>query len=467
MIKFIDLKNYECNGIIGEGSFGKVYRVTETSDGKNLVAKVVNKEMKEEESNQEEFIDFYREIKLLSSFNHPSILRFIGYSTSDFEGNFHPTIITEYAPNGTLRDILDEEIMGLSKPGWNMTKKLINIYGIANGMKYLHSHSILHRDLKSNNILLDDNLYPLISDFGLSKITEGCSESLIYQSIANLKGTPNYCSPEYLTSLIFTQASDVYAFGLIVYEIMSGLVPFSNAKNLIDLFNIICKKCYRPELTPEIPQAYKNLIERCWSQNPEERPSFSEIVSELEDYECGFIIDTIDEPEFEEYCEFLNEHKSTFELDNSVHFNNFLQNKNSPPKSNQNFNIRKSTLRRKTIYNAPNLDQPNSTIIDKANVQPIKDDEKLNKIESSQKNSTKSKTDGQVLDSNKKGSTPKEKPTKNHWLIQKNKKKSTPIESQQETNIQKPDLYTISTKGDPSNPIKIGLLGGGSGCGKT
>ena len=110
---------------------------------------------------------------------------------------------------------------GLSPKKWDDTKKLINIYGIASGMSYLHSHKVIHRDLKLENILLDEYLNPKISDFGLSKIIDFLSISMNVQSQRGLKGTPIYIAPEIYAEEEYSKSSDVYAFAFIVYEIIT------------------------------------------------------------------------------------------------------------------------------------------------------------------------------------------------------------------------------------------------------
>lgn len=84
----------------------------------------------------------------MSSFNFPTILKFIGYSPTNFESKFYPTIIMEFCVNDSLADIIEKENKGIAPEGWNDTMKLINIYGIAAGMKYLHQQGIIHRDFE-------------------------------------------------------------------------------------------------------------------------------------------------------------------------------------------------------------------------------------------------------------------------------------------------------------------------------
>ena len=113
---------------------------------------------------------FTREIEVLSRVNYSSIIKFYGYSSTNFKNQTRPVIVTEFLTNGSLSEALELERQGLNISDWNNTKKFIIIYGIASAMKYLHSINILHRDFKPENILLDEDLYPKLTDFGLSKI---------------------------------------------------------------------------------------------------------------------------------------------------------------------------------------------------------------------------------------------------------------------------------------------------------
>lgn len=192
----LDIHRYVLMSKIGEGGFSKVYRVKDLQTGEYYAAKVANFMLDEETKDSEETLLLFREVNLMSILNHPSILKFIGYYPTDFEDDPSPTIITELSTNGSLQDIISLQNAGLSPDGWDDTKKLINIYGIASGMLYLHKNNVIHRDLKPENVLMDDFFHPKISDFGLSKLTDFLTISMNIQSRKGLKGTPAYMAPE-------------------------------------------------------------------------------------------------------------------------------------------------------------------------------------------------------------------------------------------------------------------------------
>ena len=141
-------------------------------------------------------LDISREVSILSQLNHPSVLKFIHFSATNFKGRKKPVIITEYAPNGTLKDFIELD-QSNTNFNWDDTRKLIVVYGIASAMSYLHSHDILHRDLKPAYILMDDFLLSKIADFGLSKIsTIEKVDSILNTTYGVIKGTPIYMAPE-------------------------------------------------------------------------------------------------------------------------------------------------------------------------------------------------------------------------------------------------------------------------------
>lgn len=101
-----------------------------------------------------------------------------------------------------------------------------------------------------------------------------------FQSQRGIKGTPAFMAPEIMSDEQYSKSSDVYAFGFIVYEILTCEEPFQKF-NIYKLMEEVMKDGYRPPISEDVPNSYRELIERCWSQKPEERPSFDEIVSEL------------------------------------------------------------------------------------------------------------------------------------------------------------------------------------------
>lgn len=253
--KFIDISKYELLERIGSGAFAVVDKIFDKTNKKIYAAKISIDEVNLSTIKSEEILLLFREVNVLASFNHPAIIKFIGFNVVSFNNMHNPIIITEYAKNESLRKVINLETQGLSLQGWDDTKKLINIYGIASGMMYLHSHNILHRDLKPENILIDDCLCPRIADFGLSKVatfskekstmakelTSSDSNCMIFQSQSSIKGTPVYMAPESLKDSVYSPAGDVYAFSLIVYEIMTGRRPFEGF-NQIQLYQNVIKK---------------------------------------------------------------------------------------------------------------------------------------------------------------------------------------------------------------------------------
>lgn len=179
---------------IGKGSFGKVYKVKSKKDGKIYAAKISNKSYVS--NSAQEIRDISREVNIIAKINHPSILKFILFSSVDFKSRLRPVIFTEFASNGSLENLIQKEKYSSNGILKNINK-LIIIYGVASAMSYLHSHKILHRDLKPDNILIDEFLFPKIADFGLSKVNHFNQVSMTMKStIGSIKGTPIYMAPE-------------------------------------------------------------------------------------------------------------------------------------------------------------------------------------------------------------------------------------------------------------------------------
>lgn len=322
--QFIDIQRYEKAQGIGKGSFGEVFKVVEKSSGNIYAAKVSSISINS--NSDQKIINLLREINICSVIDHPAILKYIGYSPIDFDYEEYPVILMEYIKNGSLYNIIKLERQANAPKNWDDTKKLIIIYGIASGMQYLHSNNIIHRDLKPSNILVDDFLFPKICDFGLSKMLH-TDDSMTIQSSSGIKGTILYLSPEIIKSNNYTKSGDVYAFGIIVYEIMTNQIPYNGFNEVNIIFNVA--DGLRPKIEVPIPKAYRNLIEKCWSQNPNDRPTFNDIVDELKK-NSEFITETVDKDEYIDYVTHIDNCNSSFDKDKKViNIDNYLQeNKN-------------------------------------------------------------------------------------------------------------------------------------------
>ena len=256
----IDINKYQKCELIKKGGFGSVYKAQNKMTKKNYAAKVIN-----EISNEL----LHREIEILKDAIHPTIIKYFGYSLKDFNDENNVTILMELA-NCSLSDFLKNIKKGLGPKEYNNTLVQIILVGISKGMKYLHDRNIIHRDLKPDNILLDENFHPKISDFGLSKRFEFGNSS--YQSKVGI-GTPEYMAPE-VWNTNYNRKADVYSFGILMYETITGLDPRPALNN-----NII------PDFNIKIENKLKNLILKCLSNNPKNRPSFEEITNYLKNDE--------------------------------------------------------------------------------------------------------------------------------------------------------------------------------------
>lgn len=246
------IEDYELRSLIGKGSYGSAYLVVNRKTGEKVCSKVVN---------HADYIQLDMEMKGLT-INHPTIIKYYGFSLNDFNGQKHLTIFMEYAVNNSLRSIYDKELHHMRPNEINATVLLKMFIGLSFGMKKLHENQIMHRDISPNNILFDENYEIRICDFGLSKnLPNGYSKN----ESNRLYGTPNYASPELLNGEEYSFKADVYSFGAIMKEVFDVYQDFDLMK-----YNI-----------------FKNLIERCTENDPNLRPTFKEICDQLNEFVNG------------------------------------------------------------------------------------------------------------------------------------------------------------------------------------
>lgn len=163
----IDISKYVRGEKILKGGCGTVFKAIEKETGKIFAAKIIDCDDMEK---CEKMIN--RELSIMLSANHPTIIKPIGYSKVDFHTYPNFTIIMEFYKNGSLATVLKNTQLATGPKYYTNTTRQIILIGIARGMKYLHDRNIIHRDLKPGNVLLDDEFHPIITDFGLSKIVK-------------------------------------------------------------------------------------------------------------------------------------------------------------------------------------------------------------------------------------------------------------------------------------------------------
>ncbi|KAM4106581.1 hypothetical protein ACB094_04G075200 [Castanea mollissima] len=274
--------NFDLANKIGEGGFGPVYKGI-LSDGALIAVKQLSSKSKQ--GNRE----FVTEIGMISALQHPNLVRLYGCC---IEGN-QLLLIYEYMENNSLARALfgrEEHQLHLDWP----TRRMICL-GIARGLAYLHEESrlkIVHRDIKTTNVLLDKDLNAKISDFGLAKLDEG-EQTHISTRIA---GTIGYMAPEYAMRGYLTDKADVYSFGVVALEIVSGKSntnyrPKEEFVYLLDWAYVLQEQGNLLELvdprlgssySPEEAMRMLSLALLCTNPSPTLRPSMSSVVSMIE-----------------------------------------------------------------------------------------------------------------------------------------------------------------------------------------
>ncbi|GAB4826963.1 hypothetical protein Ancab_033844 [Ancistrocladus abbreviatus] len=219
---------------------------------------------------------YNREVTFLSRLYHLNIIKFVAACKKP------PVycVITEYLSEGSLRSYLHK----LECKSLPLQKLIAIALEIARGMEYIHSHGIIHRDLKPENVLINEGFHMKIADFGTACEEAHCDH------LADDPGTYRWMAPEMIKHKQYGRKVDVYSFGLILWEMVAGHIPYEDM-NPIQAAYAVVNKNLRPTLPAECPPAMRALIEQCWSSQPEKRPEFWQIVKVLEQFESSLALD--------------------------------------------------------------------------------------------------------------------------------------------------------------------------------
>lgn len=276
------------------GTFGVVTFQTQKKTNLKCAVKKTKNPLSDDESKH----TFNREIQIFATHHHPAIVKFIGYTIGKDDFGY---IYLEEAENGSIASYLDgiRQKPPTAKP-LSVTNKYILSYGIALAMQYLHQNKCVHRDLKVENVLLDDKLRPLVTDFGISK---SLSEINLSSSMsAKLQGAPKIFAPELIEDVDKykdTLPIDVYSYAVTLFEIWSEQKIYTGM-NQYKLFTYISGG-NRAEIPKNVPKIWKELITECWSQDPENRPTFDDIVEVIQSDKFKKDVDKKEVAQYEEY----------------------------------------------------------------------------------------------------------------------------------------------------------------------
>src|SRR3989449_4908441 len=250
--------HYKVIEVIARGGMGEVYRARDDRLNRAVAIKVISAEHVNESARRR----FEQEARMASALNHPHILTV--HEAGEFEGQQY--LVTEFIDGGTVREWAQD-----NKPDWRQVVDLL--IGVADGLACAHEAGMLHRDIKPDNILVTKSGYAKLADFGLAKLTqdEDLAEAVTVSRTRPgvIIGTIAYMSPEQASGKPLDARSDIFAFGVVLYEMLSGRKPFEGATEL-ETLQLIIHGTPKP-LRDALPVTVRAVVERALEKEPADR----------------------------------------------------------------------------------------------------------------------------------------------------------------------------------------------------
>jgi len=257
---------------IGQGGMGSVFKAYHQELDRFVALKVLHPAHQEDQA----FIGrFQREARLVAKLEHPNIVPIYDFSRAENQ----PYLVMKYIEGSTLKQRLAEAPLG-----FNEITQVVNSVGSA--LAYAHQQGVLHRDIKPSNILIGTDGMMYLADFGLARIVSAEASTLSAESIV---GTPHYISPEQAIGRdALTEKTDVYSFGIMLYEIIVGQIPFDSNTPLSIIHDHIYTPLPQPRiLNPNISEQVEHVLQKALAKNPDDR--YENIVQMVSDFNNAWL----------------------------------------------------------------------------------------------------------------------------------------------------------------------------------
>ncbi|KAI3819354.1 hypothetical protein L1987_13183 [Smallanthus sonchifolius] len=285
----IDLSKLDIKNVVAHGTYGTVYKGV--YDGQDVAVKVLDWGDDGHVTAGEVLAlraSFEQEVAVWHKLDHPNITKFIGASvgtsdlkipsTNDPNTRQNPLpyraccVVLEYLQGGTLKKFLIRNYR--KKLSFKIVVQLA--LDLSRGLSYLHSKKIVHRDVKTENMLLDTYETLKIADFGVARV-----EAQNPRDMTGETGTLGYMAPEVLEGKPYNRKCDVYSFGICLWEIYCCDMPYADL-SFAEVSSAVVHKNLRPNIPKCCPSSFESIMKKCWDANPEKRPEMEEIVKLLE-----------------------------------------------------------------------------------------------------------------------------------------------------------------------------------------
>ncbi|MBL7995406.1 protein kinase [bacterium] len=249
------IAQYKIKNVIGEGAMGVVYLAFDKSSRIHVALKVINEKLMSDPDNRSRFV---REGRILSKLRHPFVVKV--YATGESMGRGY--IAMEILKKGDLKSYLKTNF----PLKHNELERLLIC--IAEGLSYIHQQAIVHRDFKCENIMLDEHFNPKIMDFGLSKSVLVTAMT----QVGTIMGTLGYVAPEQITGGKTDHRSDIFSFGVVMYEMMTNRLPFRGENEIAMIHSIFNDQPALPsKINPSVLPLHEKIVMKCLEKDPDNR----------------------------------------------------------------------------------------------------------------------------------------------------------------------------------------------------